>query len=80
VRNNGSANAPATLTAVTLGGKVLVPAATDPIFAHDDTTVTVDVPRACWGGGCSYSVEVDSAKAVAESDETNNVLASAPGD
>lgn len=74
VKNQGTADAPASTTTVEFspGGSFDIP--TPPIPAGQSVDLPpLDFPPACFNPDCSFRIIVDSHHTVAESDETNNV-------
>jgi hypothetical protein len=73
IKNQGSADAPATITEVAfaIGGTVTLP--TPAIPANDSVDLRVTIPPECFIPECGFRITADVKNQVAESDETNNV-------
>jgi len=72
VRNQGTGDAPASVTRVDFspGGNVSVP--TPAIPAGGSVIVIVQMPAGCFSPDCNFRITVDSAAQVSESNEGNN--------
>jgi hypothetical protein len=72
VKNQGSADAGASITTVDFvpGGPIAQP--TPPIAAGGSVDLFFSIPPACFDPDCDFRIVVDSASQVPESDETNN--------
>jgi hypothetical protein len=76
VRNQGTADAGASLTTVNFAGVGPVSVNTPPIPAGASVDVFVSIPSACYvGTQCRFQIVVDSALQVEESNEDNNTAA-----
>jgi hypothetical protein len=71
VKNQGTVDAPATLTTVTFrGAPSILP--TPPIPAGGSVSIVFPIPSGCYRPDCSFGIIVDSDGRVDESNETNN--------
>lgn len=82
VRNQGAADAPASVTQVSFANNPPSQVPTPAIAAGSEVTVEARIPRGCFlgEGSCSFKIRVNATNAFTESDSTNNeVNGSCPG-
>ena len=73
IRNQGAAAAAASTTTVTFNPGGAFPVQTPAIAQGASATVSVAIPGACFNPDCEFTITVDSASGVPESNENNNV-------
>jgi len=73
VKNQGTVDAPSSVTAVQFGTTVLT-ASTRAVPPGDSTAVLFDIPRACFKPDCHFRITIDADHQVNESNEWNNTV------
>ena len=72
VRNQGTADAPASTTMVVFSPGVSFPLPTPPIPAGGSVDLPILIPAACFSPDCEFTIIADANNQVTESDEVNN--------
>jgi hypothetical protein len=75
VKNQGNADAGASITTVDFGAAGSVSQPTPPIVAGGSVDLLFDIPPSCFRPDCHFKVTVDSGSQVDESNEANNTAA-----